>query len=56
MIRLILSLITPTKGNVLLSEDDLAKDMNRNFRNLISYVPQGNTLFSGSIRSNLLLW
>jgi len=28
--------------------------MNRNFRNLISYVPQGNTLFSGSIRSNLL--
>ena len=54
MIRLILSLINPTKGNVLLSEDDLVKDMNRNFRNLISYVPQGNTLFSGSIRSNLL--
>ena len=54
MIRLILSLINPTKGNLFISENDLIKDMNRNFRNLISYVPQGNTLFSGTIRSNLL--
>lgn len=54
MIRLILSLINPTKGNIYLCEDDLVKDMNRNFRDLISYVPQGNTLFSGTIRSNLL--
>ena len=51
MIRLILSLINPTKGNLFISENDLIKDMNRN---LISYVPQGNTLFSGTIRSNLL--
>ena len=54
MIRLILSLINPTKGNLFISENNLIKDMNRNFRNLISYVPQGNTLFSGTIRSNLL--
>ena len=54
MIRLILSLINPTEGNLFISENDLIKDMNRNFRNLISYVPQGNTLFSGTIRSNLL--
>lgn len=54
IIRLILSLINPTKGNLFISENDLIKDMNRNFRNLISYVPQGNTLFSGTIRSNLL--
>ena len=53
MIRLILSLINPTEGNVLLSEGNLVKDINRNFRELISYVPQGNTLFSGSIRDNL---
>lgn len=53
MIRLILSLINPTEGNVLLSEGDLVKDINRNYRELISYVPQGNTLFSGSIRDNL---
>lgn len=53
MIRLILSLINPTKGNVLLSERNLVKEINRNYRELISYVPQGNTLFSGSIRDNL---
>ena len=54
MIRLILSLINPTKGNLFINENNLIEDMNRNFRNLISYVPQGNTLFSGTIRSNLL--
>ena len=53
MIRLILSLINPTEGNVLLSEGNLVKEINRNYRELISYVPQGNTLFSGSIRDNL---
>ena len=53
MIRLILSLINPSEGNVLLSEGNLVKDINRNYRELISYVPQGNTLFSGSIRDNL---
>ena len=53
MIRLILSLINPTEGNILLSEGYLVKDINRNYRELISYVPQGNTLFSGSIRDNL---
>ena len=53
MIRLILSLINPTLGNVFLKEDEIIKDMNRNYRDLISYVPQGNTLFSGSIRDNL---
>ena len=53
MIRLILSLINPSEGNVLLSEGDLVKEINRNYRELISYVPQGNTLFSGTIRDNL---
>lgn len=53
IIRLILSLINPNKGNVLLSEGNLVKEINRNYRELISYVPQGNTLFSGSIRDNL---
>ena len=53
MIRLILSLINPTEGNVLLSEGNLVKEINRNYRELISYVPQGNTLFSGTIRDNL---
>lgn len=53
IIRLILSLINPTEGNILLSEGNLVKEINRNYRELISYVPQGNTLFPGSIRDNL---
>lgn len=53
MIRLILSLINPSTGKVLLTEGDISKELNRDYRELISYVPQGNTLFSGSIRENL---
>ena len=54
IIRLILSLINPTSGNVYIDEDGVLTENNRNFREIISYVPQGNTLFSGTIRSNLL--
>lgn len=53
IIRLILSLINSTEGQVLLSESDLSVELTRDHRNLISYVPQGNTLFSGTIRDNL---
>lgn len=53
IIRLILSLINPTSGTVVLKEDDISKTLNRDYRNLISYVPQGNTLFSGTIEDNL---
>lgn len=53
-INLLLALISAEKGSVYI------KDFNRNIgvsattRKLISYVPQGNTLFSGTIRENLL--
>ncbi|WP_173707213.1 ABC transporter ATP-binding protein [Clostridium beijerinckii] len=49
LIRLLLCLIYPSKGNIYINEEIL----NINHRNLISYVPQGNTLFSGSIFENL---
>jgi len=49
LIRLLLCLIYPSKGNIYINEEIL----NTNHRNLISYVPQGNTLFSGSILENL---
>ncbi len=55
LIRLILSLITPTegKGEAYTSEGTIA--LSPALRNNFSYIPQGNTLFSGSIRDNLLL-
>lgn len=49
LIRLLLSLIKPTNGNILIDNEIL----NNSHRDLLSYVPQGNTLFSGSILENL---
>lgn len=56
LIRLLLSLIQPTEGKIALidgsgKEITMRPDLRANF----AYVPQGNTLFSGTIRSNLLL-
>ncbi|MEG2936612.1 MAG: ABC transporter ATP-binding protein, partial [Clostridium sp.] len=53
VIRLLLSLINPQKGSSALREDDIYEEFTRDHRHLISYVPQGNTLFSGTIRDNL---
>ena len=56
IIRLMLALINPEEGNITLTADDgqsypVTPDMRINFE----YVPQGNTLLSGSIRENLWL-
>lgn len=56
IIRLMLALIYPEEGSITLTADDgksypVTPDMRINFE----YVPQGNTLLSGSIRENLLL-
>lgn len=56
LIRLILALLKPTKGNIKLY-DTQGRSLNASAQtrcNLV-YVPQGNTLFSGTIRNNLLL-
>lgn len=52
LIRLMLSLIYATEGDIYIT-DNKGKQHTGNFRNLISYVPQGNTLFSGTIEDNL---
>ena len=54
MIRMILSLITPSSGSVTFSYDGVTENLSADVRRLISYVPQGNTLLSGTIRENLL--
>lgn len=53
LIRLILALIDPSSGKVYLKENNKKDSFNRDYRNLISYVQQGNTLFSGTIEDNL---
>ena len=54
LIRLLLSLIEPTSGEIILHTTSGTMPLNASHRNLISYVPQGNTLFSGTILDNLL--
>ncbi len=54
-IRLLLSLIEPDSGTVeYLDENNNAETVCPASRRFISYVPQGNTLLSGTVRSNLL--
>ncbi|MTK70795.1 ATP-binding cassette domain-containing protein [Turicibacter sanguinis] len=49
IIRLILSLLKPNSGQILINDEPL----NLAHRQLMTYVPQGNTLFSGSIKDNI---
>lgn len=54
LIRLILGLIRPDEGQVCLSSaDGLSVDVNADTRHLFAYVPQGNTLLSGTIAENM---
>ena len=53
MIRLLLSLIHPTDGKVSISNKFSHEIVNKSHRNLISYIPQGNTLFSGTVEENV---
>ncbi len=54
MIRLILGLIHPESGDVCLqSKEGITVPMNTETRHLFSYVPQGNTILSGTIADNL---
>lgn len=54
LVRLLLSLVKPQKGSIKYIDEngksELAEPSSRRF---ISYVPQGNTMFSGTIESNL---
>ncbi|MGL5713633.1 MAG: ABC transporter ATP-binding protein [Paraclostridium sp.] len=56
IIRLLLSLIHANEGNLYISDNTLdgsKSEVCKDHRNLISYIPQGNTLFSGSISENV---
>ena len=55
LIRLMLALVRPEKGRLFLQTDTAEIPVTVGTRGYFSYVPQGNTLFSGTIRENLLL-
>lgn len=55
LVRMLLALIKPESGTVKLCQENKSIDINANTREFFSYVPQGNTLFSGSIAANLRL-
>ena len=56
MLRLILSLLTPQEGSSHIcagADHEHMIDMSPSTRKLFSYVPQGNTMFSGTIAENM---
>lgn len=56
VIRLILGLIHPLNGKITLcGKDGIETPCNADTRHYISYVPQGNTIMSGTIAENLRL-
>lgn len=55
LFRLLLALIKPDKGTMTLFNADRSQAVSESTRTNFVFVPQGNTLMSGSIRYNLLL-
>ena len=55
LIRLILALIHPTEGKAEIYNSHKTKELSPRLRCNFVYVPQGNTLMSGTIRDNLRL-
>lgn len=54
MIRLILGLIRPERGKAYISASNgMEVEMNADTRYLFAYVPQGNTILSGTIAENM---
>ena len=54
LIRLALSLLPPSEGSAVFCYEGREEPLSASGRRLIGYVPQGNTLLSGTIRENLL--
>lgn len=55
VVRILLALLRPQKGSVEMYDARRAEEMSPLMRCNLVYVPQGNTLMSGTIRENLRL-
>lgn len=55
LIRLMLNLVSPSEGRITIYNEEKEMPCDARARCNFVYVPQGNTLFSGTVRDNLLL-
>ncbi len=55
LLKLMLGVFQPGSGMLYLQREEQRIPLSRNTRGLFAYVPQGNFLFSGSLRDNLLI-
>ena len=55
LLRLLLALIKPASGTIVIEDETQSISISESTRSNFVYVPQGGSLFSGSIRENLLL-
>lgn len=54
-IHLLMSLLNPVKGDIRIVDREKEYEVSTKSRGFISYVPQGNNIFSGTIADNLRL-
>ncbi len=55
ILKLMLDVFHPKQGQLYLKTGEAERVLDRSTRSLFAYVPQGNLLFSGTVRENLLL-
>lgn len=55
LVRLLLDLVSPTEGDIRLTDAATGEEVAVSVRRVCSYVPQGNTLFAGTLADNLRL-
>ncbi len=55
LLRLLLALVKPDTGSIVIKNDAQSVVVSESTRSNFVYVPQGGSLFSGTIRENLLL-
>lgn len=53
LLKLLLSVYQPQKGEIYILSGDKKYEVDRSMRKLFSYVPQGNFLLSGTLRENV---
>ena len=56
LFQLLLGIYRPTSGSIVFCCGSKSVPASRSTRNLFAYVPQGNTLFSGTLRENLTMF
>lgn len=56
LFQLLLGIYSPNDGKIVFRKDGKETPACRESRALFAYVPQGNTLFSGTLRENLLMF